>query len=175
MEESNTQLTDDEVAQLTTTLARLQPGFLPFDFFIQLARLTVTPTLELVPLRTNNGHVEVLLIPRANDDKFWPGELHVPGTIIRSTDRDPHFAEAFDRLFKNELKSPTASQPTFVTSMVNQTKRGTECIQVFYTEISGEPPVGTFYDVNQLPTNLLASQRGFIGEAIEHYQLTKRL
>lgn len=40
-------------------LDNLEPGFLPFDLFQRITRLTVAPILEIVPLRKNGNQIEV--------------------------------------------------------------------------------------------------------------------
>jgi hypothetical protein len=162
-------MNDTDIQQLTALLRKLEPGFLPFDIFIEIARLTVLPIIEFVPLRMQDGEVEVLLLPRSNDDKFWPGQLHTPGTVIRATDTDEGTHMAFDRIIKDELKDTELGAPYYVGSSLNKSKRGMEQLQIFWVEVKGESQTGAFYKASELPELLMESQRGFIEQAVKSY------
>ncbi|MDB5183165.1 MAG: hypothetical protein JWO47_949 [Candidatus Saccharibacteria bacterium] len=162
-------MNDTDIQQLTSLLRKLKPGFLPFDIFIEIARLTVLPIIEFVPLRMYDGKVEVLLLPRSQDDKFWPGQLHTPGTVIRATDTDEGRHTAFGRITKNELKDTAIGEPHYVGSSLNKSKRGMEQILIFWVEVKSEPRAGSFYKASQLPELLMESQRGFISQALKSY------
>ncbi len=89
----------EEIKQASDILARLDPGRLPLDIFIEVARLTVTPIIEVVPLRKNkDGKTEVLLTERDASDSIWAGMLHTPGTVIRANDSDSNNLDAFQRI-----------------------------------------------------------------------------
>jgi hypothetical protein len=80
-------MTQAELAELATAcLEKLEPGKQPLPLFTQLARLVVTSTVEMVPFRIQNNKLEVLLTKRPDDDPWWPGQWHLPGTIILPTD-----------------------------------------------------------------------------------------
>ena len=163
----------EEERQLVELLAKLEPGFLPYEIFVQIARLVTLPIIEFVPLRVRGGEVEVLLLERDADDEFWPGEVHVPGTVVRPTDSLGEIYKAFDRIRRDELQNTNISEPYFVGSILHKSKRGMEQAQVFWVEVLEDPRVGKFYPVEQLPDNLIESQRGFINEAIRSYRASK--
>ena len=79
-------MTKEETNKLVELLKQIEPGFLNFDVFIQIARLVVLSIIEFVPLRIKGDKIEVLLLSRGGDDPIWPNELHVPGTVIRPTE-----------------------------------------------------------------------------------------
>lgn len=59
-------------------LTVLHPGRLPLDVFNQVARLTVTPVVEVVAT-TQDG---VVLKQRDASDPYWPNQYCLPGRII---------------------------------------------------------------------------------------------
>lgn len=164
------QLTEQEETMLTALLKRLQPGFLPFPVFQEVARLVTTPIVEVVPLRIHDGRTEILLIPRLDDDPTWPGQLHVPGTTVRASDTPGSFDDAFDRIFKGEIASVTVRMSQFVLNVLHHSGRGMEASQVHWAEVEGEPEEGEFYDVDNLPDSLVVSQRDFIPAAIRDFK-----
>lgn len=169
-------LTKANEKTLTNLLRRLKPGFLPYDVFVELARLVVFSIIEYVPLRINEkGEVEVLLLPRAEDDPIWPGEFHTPGTVIRPTDNEGQMYLAFDRILNDELKNTKVSKPYFVGNILHKSKRGTEQAQVYWVEVIGRPEVGEFYPVSNLPKRLIESQRKFIIQAAASFSKAKTL
>lgn len=166
-------VTDEEVKQTTELLKKLEPGFLPYPLFEQVARLVALPTVEFVPLRKNNNVTEVLLIARVTDDPLWPGMLHTPGTVIRATDFHGTNAAGiwlpFERLLKDELKDTKLSEPNYVGSLLQKSKRGVEQAQLYWVEVLDQPVVGEFYAVDSLPDSLIEAQRTFIAEAARHF------
>lgn len=164
-------LRDDDQAQLVSLLKQLEPGFLPYDIFVQIARLTVLSIIEFVPLRTNPaGKVEVLLLARGSDDPIWPNELHTPGTVVRPTDTEGKIYLAFERILKEELGGLKVSPPHYVGSRLQKSKRGTEQAQIFWIEVMEDTEVGSFYELDKLPLNTMESQINFIKQAAANYQ-----
>ncbi len=161
---------------LVELLAGLKPGFLPYDVFVQIARLVALPIIEFVPLRINGtGKVEILLLHRGKDDPIWPDAWHVPGTVIRATDNEGKIYMAFDRILKDELGGTETGDPYYVGSILHKSKRGTEQAQVFWVEILGEPNEGKFYSADKLPNSLIKSQISFISKAIDSFKEFKTL
>lgn len=156
---------------LVRLLKQLEPGFLPYEIFEQVARLAALSIIEFVPLRTGkDGKVEVLLLERAPDDPIWPGMVHSPGTVIRPGDTEGTMYKAFERIVKDELNGTAISNPYYVGSLLHKSRRGTEHAQIYWVEVLGEPRVGTFYPVDELPDNLVESQPKFIKLAAKSYQ-----
>ena len=164
-------MTDPDIQKTTALLRKLKPGFLPYPIFEQVARLVALSIIEFVPLRTVGGVAEVLLLQRAADDPLWPGALHTPGTIIRATDLSPDKYStwpAFQRILHDELRGTAVSDPHYVGSLLNKSKRGVEQAQLYWVEVLGEPKIGDFYPLNNLPADLIKSQLVFIQEAARH-------
>lgn len=169
-------MNDQEITQTVSLLKKLQPGFLPYPIFEQVARLVVLPIIEFIPLRKYKNNIEVLLIARPKDDPFWPGLLHTPGTVIRATDlpNNPQTNwPAFDRIIKEELSNTKISQPYYVGSVFHKSKRGIEQAQLYWINVLGDSNVGKFYSVDKLPKNLIESQYTFINEAVRHFKKYK--
>jgi uncharacterized RmlC-like cupin family protein len=164
-------LPEQEVTLTARLLSKLKPGFLPFDIFHQVTRLVATPIIEVVPLRRSpNGKVEILLLKREADDPVWPGQLHVPGTVVRASDTPGSFDEALGRVLNKELVSVTTSKPVFVKNILHFSGRGMEVSQIFWTEIQGEPVTGEFYEPDDLPQTIVKSQLDFIPDAVAHFR-----
>lgn len=158
-------LTDTEKQTLVELLQKLRPGFLPFEVFLEVARLVVLPIIEFVPLRINEGRVEVLLLER----EVWPFGLHTPGTVIRATDSTERNYQAFDRIME-ELGGTEVALPHYVGSNLHSSKRGVEQAQIFWIEVLGKPKAGQFYPADNLPDDLMQSQKNFITLAIKDYK-----
>src|ERR1035437_7368922 len=94
-------LNEDEQTQLIRLLSKCIPGKLSIGVFSAIARLTVSPAVEVIPLRQTEHGVEVLLIERSSRDPVWPLMLHTPGTILRPTDTT--LDDGFKRIFNGEL------------------------------------------------------------------------
>jgi hypothetical protein len=168
-------MNDEYIKQLSEMLSGLEPGFLPFPLFEQIARIMTLPVIEFVPLRINNDKVEVLLIPRPDDDAYWPGMLHTPGTVIRATDinEQEDNKKTFKRLIHDELKDTEMSPPHYVESILNSSKRGTTQAQIYWVEVLGEPKVGTFYSLHNLPEGFIKLQENFINMAAKNFLIVK--
>ena len=164
-------MSDDEIQQTADLLKRFEPGLLPYPVFEQIARLVALPIVEFIPLRKVNGTVEVLLIARPDDDALWPGMLHTPGTVVRATDfgsESPMWAP-YHRIIHDELHDLELGAPQYVGSLLNKSKRGAEQAQIYWVEVLGEPKEGKFYPVDDLPADLMESQKTFIAEAVRHF------
>lgn len=156
---------------LAEQLKRLKPGFLPYDIFVQVARLSVLPIIELVPVRRGqDSSIEVLLLERPEDDRIWPGMVHSPGTVLRPTDAEVGLDAAFNRIITDELNGTKVSAPRFVDTYFHKSRRGAEFAQVYWAEVLEEPSVGKMYELSKLPENLIESQHVFIKDAAANYQ-----
>lgn len=176
MQASPNQPSPAEISEAAHVLAKLEPGFLPFDIFLQVARLTTLSIIELVPVRYHEGSVEVLLLARPVDDPLWPGMVHNPGTVIRPTDHENTFVSAFERIFSDELPGLTPiGKPHEFESYLRKSKRGMENSRLFWIEVEGTPLQGQFYDINDLPNNLITTQRAYILSAARLFGATQQV
>jgi len=162
---------EQEISLAATVLRRLEPGFLPVELFLEITRLCAMPIIELVPLRKHNGQTEVLLFRRAADDPNWPNALHTPGTVVRATDVSDGFSVPLSRLYSEELLTQPENEPVFVDVKLHRSNRGTEFAAVLYVDLTGTvAPTGEWRPSEQLPEDLVASQRTFIDKAVELFE-----
>lgn len=161
----------EKINNIVALLAELSPGFYPEPLFLQFSRLTVNPIIEVVPLRTKLGKVEILLIDRDEDDQLFSKKLHTPGTVVRPHDSTGSFEDALDRILVEELNGTETTRPKFVKNIFHNSGRGMEASQIYWAEVLGEPKAGQFYDADNLPERLMRSQLDFIPLAVEHYRL----
>lgn len=163
-------LSESEIKQTVSLLSKLEPGYLPFELFLEVYRLTPAPTLQIIPLRRNpEGKIEVQLIQRPADDPLWPNLWHNPGTVLRATDT---FGSACNRLFDDELGGfGTAEDLAFVDNTLSKSDRGTEAIMLYRIEAEdGEPSEGKFFPADDLPTNIIASEVPHIKRAVADFK-----
>lgn len=163
-------LSDAQIDQLTGLLKQLESGKdVPLPVFFEFARLQCVPVLELVPLRRQEGRAEVLLIKRPADDPFFAGLWHTPGTIIRSRDGD--LRGALLRLLDHELAGVSfAGPPRLVMEQLHHSKRGMESATIFYREVSDNAGIGQWHPADNLPADLIDSQRDFIQAASTQFK-----
>jgi len=164
-------MTEDK--QLAHLLGRLPVGELPIDVFLGIARLMVVPVVELVVFRKQDEKVQVLLLRRPGDDPLWPNQLHSAGSVVRAIDTGANFSDAIKRIVDGELEGTRITPPQFSEVFLNETKRGKECAQVYFAESTSEPEAGQFYDVDNLPHDVMESQVEFIKRAARIYGETK--
>ena len=175
MAEHNDQLTQEQIATTAELLSRFEQGYLPEPVFFELSRLMVVPVVELVPLRmSDKGDVEVLLIDRGDDDPYWPGTVHVPGTVFMASDRPGSLQDVFGRLLHGELHGVNiAHPPKHVKTLFHETRRGKQLANVFWVELLETPAAGNFYNVAALPENVMDHHLHFIGDAAEAFYAQK--
>ena len=172
-------LVNKEIKQVAILLSRLQPGFLPYPIFEQIARIVALPIIEFIPLRFNpDRQVEVLLLRRSDEDPLFAGLMHTPGTVVRADDEtkgEMHAHTAFERLLNDELGGVSVSAPEYVGSIFHSSIRGVEQAQLFWVEVlEQDPAIGEFWPVDSLPSSLIDSQRDFIIRSAKHFILTKQ-
>jgi hypothetical protein len=171
---ANYELDDVAIAEVARLLGKLKPGYLPTPIFDEVARLYVTATIVIVPLYMAPHHASVQLVKRRNGDPVWPSYWHLPGTVLRPTDHEGDFADAFDRLFHGELKnSVPAMSPTLLRTAFTQTARGREISQIFYVVLDKEPVGDGVFDVTNLPSPIIEHEPAYIAEAVKAAQSTQ--
>jgi len=170
-------LTLEEDRQLTFLLHKCSGGFSD-PVYTEMAGKLPQPIIELVVLRTNNGVLETLLIPRPKNDIVWRDMFHTPGTALRNRDyeiegKNP-LEVAFKRLQHNEVKSEFAYVPKYVGKVHRTCDRGKEAADVFFTELAenSNNESHIWYPVDQLAENpkFIPHQLGHVLMAAEHYQ-----
>lgn len=161
---------EEVVASAAAQLSKLAPGPLPFEVFLQIARLSVTPVIEIVPVRQSpaaSEGVQVLMLRRPTNDPVWGGLLHTPGTVIRTTDRS--LEDGLARISSDELGNPRASSPVFVQNFLHRQARGPELALVYWMEIQEDTGIGDFVDLSNMPTDIVKTQLEFIQPACAAY------
>jgi hypothetical protein len=165
------QLADIELAAAVDSLRKLEPGFLPYPIFQEIARLVVLPIVELVPVRKGlDGGIEVLLTQRDPDDPFWPGMWHNPGTVVRATDASGDYDGPLKRIWQDELGLAQAPEVHFVDGFLHRTRRGSESTRVYWAELLDRPKNGTFFAAAALPANTIKSHIKIIQAAASTYR-----
>lgn len=166
------QISEQETKTLVELLRKCQPGNLPREVFEVMGSLMVYTAIELIPLRQTQRGVEVLLLPRDDDDPVWPSMLHTTGTIVRPSDED--FSDAFERLFKSELPDVPQTVPNFVGTFIRKNARGRVICFEYWLEVETEPSIGKFYSVDDLPDNFIPEQKELLRNAVVAFTATKK-
>lgn len=152
-------------------LSALQPGKLTLDVFNQIARLTVTPVVEIVPfVKNNEDKLKVLLLRRGADDAIWPNQYHVPGTIVLATDTPDLFSDAVNRIITTKLASYSPGEASFVDVQLCSVSRGLEVAIIFRVELASAPEDSLLFDALTLPENMIEGQAEFVQAALRDYQ-----
>lgn len=149
----------------------LEPGMLPYRVFLAIARIWVTTTVDILPIKEGSyPDTQVLLLNRGPKDLFWRNQLHAPGTVVRATDES--YEDAFKRILEGEIKGIKVEEgPVFAGKpLLQHTERGTETVLLHWATISGEPKNGRFYPANDLPSTIIPKQLPRIDLALEHYK-----
>lgn len=152
-------LSSSEQEILVSLLSKLSPGFLPQEIFFQMCRLNVLSAFEIIPLRMKEGKVEVLLTERPDNDLFWGGQWHTPGSIILSTDTPDSLNDVKERVLK-ELNYPQEKYCDLIYSSMElkKWKRGMTISIYHYLEVEENYGVGRFFPVDELPENIVENQ-----------------
>jgi hypothetical protein len=159
--------------ELCRLLERLEPGLLPRDVFHAIARLMVTTTFVVVPLVQRLSKTYVLLHRRAPDDLYYPSMLDVPGTVIRASDET--LSAAYDRLLRTELPVASVKQgPVFVSYVYDLIVRGREVSLIHWIELDDMDDPGSLFDVEELPADVVPSDRSRIAMAADHFRTRRQ-
>ncbi len=152
---------------LSLGLSKIPAGFLKPELFNQVARLGVLTYLEVLAFRQKKESIEVLLTKRDSKDPFWPNMYHNPGTVLRPSDTDYSFKDALNRLENDEYKQKFP-MPFFAGFWFEQLERGKGFGIVCWVELQN-CSAGQYFNVNQLPSNLIKGQSAYIINAAKQY------
>ncbi len=170
-------LSDTEIKDIAAKLKRLPAsGLIPYDLFVELTRLKVTITIEVVPLcLDSNGEVNIVLYNRGPNDLWWPNLYHTPGTCLIADDM-PNTDEwgmptrAYERLKNGEMKDlKLIGDPVFVGHLTQKVRRGPESKPVFYQVVEYESARPYLFPISKLPVNTMDHQINFIHRAAKLY------
>lgn len=151
-----------DIDAIVEGLSKLEPGYLRFDLFMQMARLSTMACIELVPIRHTTDRVpEVLLVQRDFPGDPWAGEWHALGTILRPTDSKSDrssYEEPLARLIGDNCEIDSASllgAPVEIGTEFRMSRRGAELAVVHYVPVSGESTNrGEFFSMEDFPYNV---------------------
>ncbi len=138
----------------------------PIDeyLFFALQPFVRLPAVDLAVLRRPPGrhlhsweNFEVLLPQRPPEDPYYPGRLHIPGTVLRGAEPE---ISGLKRLIKTELAQVTTTRPVYVGHMFFDTPRGL-ALNLLYTAVldgdyTGE---GDWHPLHDPPRNIIPHQR----------------
>ncbi|MDD5294965.1 MAG: hypothetical protein PHP21_03550 [Patescibacteria group bacterium] len=165
-------LNKDDIEIIRKKMAQLKPGILPLPIFLEVSRLCVLSTIEIVPNRLEkNNSLQVLLIKRKEDDSNWPDMFHAPGTVVRETDREGNFKDAIKRILTDELKNVKIEiGPIFVKPVFRNLGRGKEMTLMHWAIAKGSCPLGKYFNIDSLPGNVIKKQVKDIKMAVSHFK-----
>jgi hypothetical protein len=175
-------LSNFEIKEIAAKLKRLSPkGYIPYDLFVEFARLKVTITIEVVPLCLDpSGEVNVVLFNRGPNDLWWPNLYHTPGTClladdIPDTDEWGIPSKAYERLKSGEMKDlKLIGEAVYIGHINHQVVRGPESDSVFYQEVDYKSAKKYLFPISKLPENLMDHQINLIHRCAEIYLSSKK-
>lgn len=155
------------IAECAALLGHLEPGFLPQEIFGQVARLVRLPMVDLIPIRREGWSRSIGLVQRDEDDTWWPGMWHLPGTHLRSTDT---LQSAFARLRKEELHLVRSGIPTFCGVSIHSSTRGAEVVLIYIIEqcFFKKNSSVKWFPVNSPPKNFIKSEMNVVKKMKEY-------
>lgn len=116
--------------------------------------------LELYIYRVDQrGKEQVYLLPRPANDPFYPSELHLPGVRKIPTELD------IDHLKRALRETPfvvNLDSVEYVASTTFRAKRGTEYADIRRVAVFFNPIDNDFYDVDNLPDNIITHHKEII-------------
>lgn len=168
-------LSNDEVVLLESLLSRVEPGWLDFRLFKQMARINRLSIVDLVSFYVpSDEEMKVFLTRRPHDDHFWPNMLDIPGTVVLATDENT-FDAPLTRLLSKEMGNPEIKgEFIYVRSQMQNGERGTETATSFAIELASVPTVGELYSLKKLP-DLSLHQMSLITSAANRFKEVKNI
>ena len=152
------EMNNDEIRRTADLLRKLKPGFLPYEIFVEIMRLTMASSVEIVVLRRNSDKLQVLLTKRPPDDEFWPNKWHIPGSIFQADDTsiEARLQATIDRELPN---TKFVSEKEWVPELfIGETARNRN-IPIIFRAWANESGDGEFFDVENLPDDFLSEQK----------------
>ncbi len=137
------------------------------EFYNAIAAKFCLTAIETVVLRRHGGAIQVLLTRRAVNDPHWASLYHSPGSMVRASDNS--FEDAFGRVQNGELGTKFLSPPVCAETFIHNHARGKEIAVVFVCEIADEPPGAKFFDINELPPDIIPQHHRVIMAAVKKF------
>ena len=120
------------------------------DFFNAVKHQVVMTAIEVAIMRGGTFKPQIILIKRPITDKYWPGQLHSPGSMLRESDVPAEdFRNTFQRILGEIGVTTFKSPPILVDAWPVATRRGPENANLHIAEINGEPGIGKFWDIDE--------------------------
>lgn len=167
---------DDE--KIISILKKWNDGVISNDLFFQISRMTPQVSAIIIFFRKIEGRIEVLLLPRPDDDPLGAGQLNLPGKMFRTIDFKREDGNPmngpFERIQSSELKLKLENGPKFAEIVFQNTARGSIVAMVHL----GELPDGqkdkddwVWADVTKLRElpNFLETETSAIEAGLKHY------
>ena len=95
---------------------------------------------------------EVLLIQRPENDKFYAGQWHGPGSIRRGHEPD---SSVMERLVTGELREAELGRTFYLRTNIFQTPRGQEITRLYVARMTHYRGPGRWFNLNALPGNVI--------------------
>jgi len=153
-------------------MVRLQN--VPQKIFDMFQKVFGGTSLEVVPIRYDEkGNIEVFMMKRSASDTYWPGEFHVPGTMVFAWDwiKGNGFDSAWKRIKKSEITQNNNGSLVSVSTLHLNTKRGAEtaCVNniVFKGPTSSEG--GEWFAIDKLPSNVIDHHQPIIFDGLHDF------
>lgn len=171
MSELPQELISEEIDLVTRLLGKLEPGFLPYSIFTQITRLTTLTTIELVALLDqSDSQIKVFLLQRSDNDDFWPGLWHVPGSVLLPTDTKDSYKDPLRRIITGDLNEvPLLVPPAYFRNHFRQEARGTMHAVQHWVLLKDVPTVGQLFPVDSLPEQIVPEHIETISIARNEY------
>ncbi len=131
------------------------------DLFNAIARLVVVLTPEAACLRRNEttGALEIYLIQRALDDTAYPGQWHLPGSVMRPKEE---IDNVFYRLVQKEIGlAITSKEFAFHFNNPNE-ERGHFFSLVYFCTLEPGEGFGKWFALDALPEPMIAHHKNFV-------------
>lgn len=145
---------------------------LPEPIFDGVLAVIPGTSMEVVPIyKDDKGELHVFLTKRSENDRFWPGEYHCPGSMVLNSDVVLGGTDhVWKRLKAKEFERQDLGSPVFASPALLETKRGQEVALIYYVDIPEDLKNGRYFLVNNLPENLIDHHKLIIGTAVDFYK-----
>lgn len=156
-------LTQEEDKQLRELLAKIDwESKRPFsvETFHAWCAASITTPVELFVLRRRQVKWELLLLRRDDNDPFFAGEWHVPGTImLKGESPDTALRRLRDREVGETVTEPVLLETVDIPMGTGHgdNPRGQEVTRLYlsYWNGKGKPRHGKFFPLGRLPYNMV--------------------
>jgi len=163
-----TRMTDKrEVA--AAALREVPSGPLGPELFDAIARHSVSNAFEAAALRRGkHGRLEIYLRQRAQNDTAYPGQWHIPGSILRPGEK---WADVMTRLSRGEFMAEIGNR-RFVGHVPTNEARGSFISFVYLVDVGQETDEAKWFPVDNMPEPLVdIHEQMFIPLAVAAFKL----